>query len=273
MGTEEGRSGNGGDGGDAGTVDPGQGDGVDAGGSGEGQGAPATIPADALPEVLRGRQPAEIKMILEHTVSAVRQAADENRRLREELETARRGGSGPTPSGDKGDAKPKKPLEELILEDPEAAIAMVVEKRFGKSFTELESGVGEAVFDSLRSREPSFADYEDEVREALRRGGLPAKREHIMGAFLMAAGQRALQQNRQKKGSEGKATASAGQSRSKEDKPDKGPKLTDLDREVAREMRMSEDKYLEAKKKAETGELGLRVPDGRPKQREGGNAK
>lgn len=268
MGEEEAGNGNGGDGGNAGAADPGSqeggtGAGVSHGGTAGAEGQPQMIPAEALPEQLRGRQPSEIKLILDHTVAAVQRAADENRRLKEELDTSRSRGIS-TPTGTGGEEKPTKPLEELILENPEEAIDQVIQKRYGRRLAELDSNVGEAVYDSLRNREPGFAEYEDEVREALRRGNLPAKRDHIVGAFLMAAGRKALEEKRQKN-DPGKATASAGGSRTRDEKPEKQDKLTDLDREVAREMRMSEEKYAGAKKKAASGSFDIKVPDGKPK--------
>ena len=80
---------------------------------------------NVLPEELRDLSEAEIKFHLNQMVSAVRGQNDKVSALRQELDEIRRGIS----EKPKEPPRPEKPLEEEILEDPEAAVVRVLQKR------------------------------------------------------------------------------------------------------------------------------------------------
>lgn len=248
-----------GDGGDAGSPpEPGTQGGEGLGGDAAGQAQ--ALPVDVLPEQLQGRSPAEVKLILGQMVSGIQSGASELQRLREENERLRSGPGIATPAPKKED--PEEPLEELILKDPAKAVEMIVEKRYGKRFTELESGAGEGIFAYMRGQDPTFAEYEPDVREALRKSGSPINQQSVQAAFLMTVGQKALEM---RKNAESKKTAGAerGGSGEKDGGKKKEPELTELEKEVARGMRMDEKKFAQAKKAWNDRSFSLNVPTGK----------
>lgn len=267
MGPEENAGNAGGNGGDAGpppeSGQGSQGGEGDEGLSGDAAGQAQAFPVDTLPEQLRGRSPAEVKLILGQMVSGIQSGAAELQRLREENERLRSGPGIATPAPKK--EEPEEALEEMILKDPAKAVAKIVEERYGKRFTELESGAGEGIFAYMRGQDPTFAEYEPDVREALRKSGSPINQQSVHAAFLMTAGQKALEM---RKNAESKKTAGAekGGSGDKEGGKKKEPTLTELEKEVARGMRIDEKKYAEAKKAWNDGSFKINVPTGAAKK-------
>lgn len=152
----------------------------------------AGIKMDMLPKELRelveGRSEAEQKVILNNLVGTVRRQQDTIRKLEAKPAT-------PTAAPDEK-PKPKKPPEEAILEDAEGVVLDVISRHFGDRFTKVEKAVGDSALGSIRSEDPEFSEYEDEVKNILNESKAEYTRENILGAYTMAIGSKQLAERR-----------------------------------------------------------------------------
>lgn len=226
----------------------------------------SVLPSDVLPEQLRGLPANQIKYLLTNMVTATQNTAKENRQLKERLEALEKGGK-PAPKGRESkaveldDTPGEKPLEELILEDPESAIAAVIQKRFGKDISQLQQGFGESVMHTLRAEIPDFREHEESIREILEESDTPVTKDNVMGAYLMALGQQQFVSRRQeslKADSMDKANADTSDTAKKRE-------LSVLQREVAKGLGMTEDEYIAEQDKWESGTFDIKVPTGQAK--------
>lgn len=259
QGSSPDNAGGAGAGGDAGSGQPGS-----QGGTGGAQpdvvhGSPTGLSVDILPETLRGKPASEVKFILQNMVNATKQTAslvEENRKLKSQIESR--------PKDEPAETKDQRPLEELILEDPEAAVAAIVEKRFGKDISTLRDGYGESMFHAVRAEIPDFREHEDTVRDILRESGSPNSKENIMGAYLMAVGQTTIEEKRRRKQEQDNLeTSGAGKQGEEEDSK---PQLTQLESEIARGLGLTDSEYMAEKEKYTKGTFEIKVPTGKPKE-------
>jgi len=225
----------------------------------------SVLPIDALPEQLRGLPLNQIKYLLTNMVSATQNTAKENRELKQKLEelskSSPKGKTSRREPDEEGDDSDEKPLEELILENPEEAISRVIEKRFGKDISQFREGFGESVMHSVRAEIPDFREHEDAVREILVESRTPMTRENVMGAYLMALGQQQFTSRRQA------MLEAEKMEKGRSDADDTKPKrtLSSLQKEVARGLGMSEDEYINEQDKWEAGTFDVRIPTGQAK--------
>ncbi len=154
---------------------------------------PTTISLDALPEDLRNRPEAEIKFLLEHMVNTLGNRNNQVDELKDQIAELR-GAVSTLPPADP-DPNDAKPMEELILEDVDAALDRWAAKRgYVKGMGELSERVGEAEFSMVSAGIADFAEHEPAIRKLLKEGNLPANRQNIMGAYTMAVGNAVLDQ-------------------------------------------------------------------------------
>jgi hypothetical protein len=216
---------------------------------GQGSGPPEVrgVPEDALPEFLRGRSPDEVRRAIDEAFQGARTANSELRNLKSEMDEIKSN----LGKKDKEPEQPEKPLDELLYENPEEAIARVIQKRYGSRFAGLEEQVGSTVFATVRNELPDFDDYEDDVRSLLAESRAPATRANIVGAYKMVLGDRAMQQRAQ-------ASRRAANPEKPKPKPpeSKKAKLSDLEKDIAKGLGVSEEKYLENRDKP----MNVRVP-------------
>lgn len=196
------------------------------------------VPEDALPEFLRGKSPEEVRAAISQAFQGSQLANQELNQIKRKLAELE-GSAKKEPEEPK---EPEKPLDELLYEDPEAAIDQVIRKRYGSRFAGLEEQVGSTVFATVRSELPQFDEFEDDIRTLLKDSGAPATRANIIGAYKMALGDRALQEMHQKN----RKAANPEKPKAKPPKP-KGPQLSDLEREIAAGMGMSAEDYANAR--------------------------
>jgi hypothetical protein len=154
--------------------------------------APTTISLEALPEDLRDRPEAEIKFLLEHMVNTLGSRNNQVDELKDQIAELRGAVLAPPPA--EPDPNDAKPMEELILEDVDAALDRWAAKRgYVKGMGELSERVGEAEFSMVSGGLPDFAEHEPQIRKLLKEGNLPANRQNIMGAYTMAVGNAVLE--------------------------------------------------------------------------------
>ena len=149
-----------------------------------------------------------------------------------------------------------KPMEELILEDVDKALDRWATKRgYVSAVGDLSERVGEAEFSMVATQVDDFADHEEQIRQLLKDGRLPATRQNIMGAYTMSLGTKAL---------EAKALASRGRSGSippstptPPDPSGGDPEVSDLEKEVARASGMSTEDFAKYRDSVGLDELKL----------------
>lgn len=193
------------------------------------------ISLDLLPQELqdlvKGRPAAEQRQIFNNMVNSLKTA---NRRL-QELERK--------PAAAPVEEKPAKPAdsrtpEERILENAEETIAEIVERRYGSRFANTEQQVGNIVYQTVRSEDPEFAEYEEDVKEILRESGAPATYENINAAYSMVIGQKTLQQKRRK------VSEIDNSDRPREEAPAPASRqYSELEKEIAAAHRMTPEQY------------------------------
>jgi hypothetical protein len=187
---------------------------------------------DVLPEFLRGRSAEEIKAAIHQAFQGSQIANKELKELRRDLESLRGEKKPEAP------AEPEKPLEELLYENPEEAIDRVIRKRYGDRFESLEGRVGSTVFATVKSEFDDFDEHEEEVKELISSSGAQPTRENILGAYQMVVGRKALEARQQAK----RKSVNPERPKRKPETP-AGPKLSDLEREIARGMGMTDEDY------------------------------
>lgn len=214
---------------------------------------PRTIPVDALPEELRDLSERELTFFLSRTLSGVREQNAQNRALAAEVAELRSRVEGTAPRREEEDPHKGKSLAELILEDPEAAIEQVARKKgWIKGMEDVDDKASDALFSSVASKIDDFEEYEDTVREMLRRSNSPINRATIIGAYTMAVGQKAI---------EGRAKAGRKSQNPEPPAPPKPPAATrpeesDLEREIREAHGKSPDEWAKHKE----GEFAIKLP-------------
>ena len=209
----------------------------------------AQIPVDVLPEDLQGLPAGEIKFHLSRMVDGLRQNNEKTRDLEDQVRQLRA-----TPPPPAEPPKPVRPLEEMILDDPEAAIMEVMERRgLTTRFDRIESQAGESAFNIVASKVPGFDEHEADVRKIITDSGVPATPEHITGALEMVIGRKALAD----KGRAGRAAASPDIPVEDPPKPVKDITLTGLEKEIQESSGMSPEEYTKYK---DTQNFEIKVP-------------
>lgn len=196
--------------------------------------------ADILPEEFRGRDPAEVRLMLNQMPRIVKAQKEELESLRLQV-----GGAG-RPDVTHGPVEVQKTPEELQQEfeelfeaNPREAIRKFVEVEYGPRFGQVESRVGEAEFRLVKQSVPDFGEYEEEIRLLLQQSGVPATQQNIMGAYTMAVGNREIQKRQQRlRMAEESPKASPSPSELEEK-----VELTDLEQEVASSMGLSNEEF------------------------------
>lgn len=179
-----------GSGGDSGAGEAGNPSGAPpAGGTGGGSGT-AGLPVDVLPEQLRGRPAAEVKVILQSAFSSLGKANQQMEEMRRQLAEMKNTQPQPQP-----DPKKDKPLEELILEDPESAILSVLERKgLANRFDGVEKQTGSLTLQVVGSQLDDFGEVKDDVVSILEATKVPMTEDNIRGAYTMVMGRRAIEE-------------------------------------------------------------------------------
>jgi len=156
---------------------------------------PKTLPLDILPPEMQGMSEQEIKFFLSRTLSGVKSTNEENKELKRRMdEMERQIRNPPTPAAP--DPHADKSINELILEDAEAAIEKVARKKGWISAVEASGEkADEALFDTVANKMgPSFAEVEDEVKEVLTSSNAPVNRKSIETAYELVLGRKVREQ-------------------------------------------------------------------------------
>jgi hypothetical protein len=220
------------------------------------------IPVDVLPEQLRGQPENVIKFTLNKMVESLSATNRRNQELEAELK--KRMGSSPppgqaqpAPAQPEGEKKPAKPLDQWLLEEPEAALDHFVRSRYGNIFTQLDQlneRTGRAELSSVRAEIDDFAEFEGEVDEILTQSNTPKTRENILGAYIMAVGNRTLEEKKRAR----RAANNPERAAVENPTPEKKYNKTALSEEIRTGLGISEDDYYE--KFADSSKLEIKVP-------------
>lgn len=216
--------------------------------------AVGTISLEALPEDLRDRPEAEIKFLLGHMISSLGTRNNEVDDLKTQISELR-GAVSVTPPADP-DPDDDKPMEELILEDVDKALDRWATKRgYVSAVGDLSDRVGEAEFSMVAGQVEDFGEHEEQIRQLLKDGRLPATRQNIMGAYTMAVGARVLDSRaRDQRGRTGSIPPSTPEP---PDPTGGDPKISELEKEVARAQGLSPEAYVASRDSEGLDELKL----------------
>lgn len=195
------------------------------------------IPVDSLPEDMRDKSPAEINRMWQTAAAVLAAKNDEveqlNTRLRalEEAKTKEPPEPDPTEGVD---------LKEMIYDDPEKAVEIAFQRVYGKEFQRVESAVSDTVLMKVAKEiGPDFDKHEDKIRAILAGSKGPVTPDTVHGAYLMAKGLSTVEYER-----EARKKAAESEPPTPEVKDSDLPQLTDLDKQIARGMGMSEEEYI-----------------------------
>lgn len=221
---------------------------------GEPSAEPKMVPLDVIPKELRDMDPNEMKFFLSRTLSGMKEANEANRSLQEQISDLRaRIEEKPEPE-DEPDPDDDVPLSELIIENPEKAVERIAKQKGW--ITTLQDTVeksNDALFDTVARSIDGFEEYEDDVRDALRKSGAPVTRATIVNAYYMMRGKRSVEEEsraRREQGNPEKVKPA------KEPASKKIPEESDLEREMREAHGMSREDWL----KYRSDEFEIKVP-------------
>lgn len=199
--------------------------------------------ADILPEEFKGRDPAEVRLLLSRMPQIVKAQKEELQNLRMQLS----GGTAPTVTHGAPDPEPQKSPEERAEEfaekfdkNPMEAIRQFVEEEYAPQLSNINQRVGETEFRLVKQTVDDFEEYEDDVRALLEQSRSPATQGNIMAAYAMAVGQREIQKREQRV----RQSASSPPANPAPDPTEKTPELTPLQAEVASSMGLTPEEFI-----------------------------
>lgn len=158
------------------------------------------VSLDVLPKELRDRPEAEQKFLLENMVQSLSKRNREVESLKEKLANLEGRVDATPPKPAEPDPHEGKTVTELMLEDSEAALDKYMEERgYVKAFDDVAGRVASTEYELVKSSIDDFDEYEEDVQEILKEGGLPPTRENVRGAYTMAVGAKTLAEKNAKK--------------------------------------------------------------------------
>lgn len=237
-------------------------------GQDEGQGQDM-IPADALPEDLRGKDPEEVRNTLSLLGQSLKSRNEENKELRDELRELRQqlragGHEGPEEPEEPEEELSEEELKELAIDDPVKAVDHALSKlgykeQFQGVGQTASQALGEAAFMRASREIEGFDEHEDDVREILEETGAPPNLNNIENAYNLVLG-RKYRQERVKKRKQEAASEEPSPPSGKEEEESK-PSLEpgSLHAEIAEALDVSEEDLEEY---GGEGPLQMDVPTG-----------
>lgn len=223
--------------------------------------ARSSVPLDALPEALRGQPDDVIRFTLNKMVESLSTTNARNRELEAQLKNGKgipgQATSSNAPESTKEEVKPAKPLDEWLLEDPDAALDHFIKTKYGGVFdqvNQVSDRVSRAELSSIRAEVDDFAEYEEEVNNILDSSGTPKTRENILGAYVMAVGNKTIETKRRAS----RAANNPERGANDQPTPEKDYRKTELSEEIRTGLGITEEDYYE--KFSDPSKLEIKVP-------------
>lgn len=195
--------------------------------------------AEILPDEFKGRDPAEVRLLLSQMPRIVKAQKEELETLRLKMAGASAPTNVPAPP-QKSPEEVQKEFEDLFTENPREAIKKFVEQEYGGRFGSVEQRIGDTEFRLVSQSVPDFGEYEEDVRQLLQSSGAPATQQNIMGAYTMAVGNRELQKRMQRQ----RMATNAPKAEPTPTPEKEVPELSPLQQEVASSMGLSAEEYV-----------------------------
>lgn len=155
---------------------------------------------DFIPDEFKGRDPAEVKLLLSQMPRIVKNQKDDLDTLR--LQMAGAGAPTVTHGAPAAPAEPVKTAEEkqaefeaLFDKDPRAAISQFIAEEYAPTLGSISSRLDAGDLARVRATMPNFNEYEEDVTDLLTRSGSPATEQNIRGAYAMAVGNRQIEKD------------------------------------------------------------------------------
>ena len=198
--------------------------------------APKTLDVEGLPTELRGKTPQEVSDLW----NLMRQSLSAAAYAREQPVAQ------PAAVVEPED---EKSLKDLIIEEPEKALAMWAERNYGPMLRNIAAQSQESAFLSFRDTFADFKDQEPKVRRIINSLGISADqvtRDHITAAYYMAKGIGGDSATRADASlSAASAAAAVTESPTPQQIHTEVGKLDDVSSEVAKRMGMDEKTFVE----------------------------
>lgn len=241
------------EGGDAGGSGPGGEPGDQSGdvpGGESGDTGTSGLRPDVLPDFLRGRSEQEIKFYLNQAFTSVESQQEQIRQLRQELEQAK---TTPTAPEREPDPDDERPLEELMLENPDKALERWARDRgLLDRFDELDSRMGRVAFRLVEDEFPGAKKYRSEIQDILQKANSPINEATITMAFKMLKGEEALEEQKKQV----RKQMNNDPPKAPDDSGPKTPQMTDLERTFAKAQGLTDEEFV----KYRDEELSVRLP-------------
>ena len=212
-----------------------------------------SIKRSELPEEMRGKTSAEISSMWGAATRVLQSKNVEtdslNNRIAQLESQALEQGAPPAEPDPDADVD----LKELMLDDPERAMDIMLNRRYSTTVNRLEKGIGETeLIKASRSIGADFDEHEDAVRLILSQQSGPVTEGAVHGAYLMARGAASVQKDK----AAAKLSLETPEPTPEVNESDLPGALTGLAKEIQLGSRMTEEEFLEFS----TGELVVEVP-------------
>lgn len=201
--------------------------------------APTTLDIEGLPTELRGKTPQEVSdlwNLMRQSLSAAAYTKD--------TQPVAQPVAQPIAAVEPDE---EKTLKELIIDEPEKALAMWAERNYGPMLRNIATSSQESMFISARDTYPDFKEQEPKVRRIIQSLGIGPESitaDHITAAFYMAKG---ISQDSTARSVASHDAASAAANLTETPTPLEVPaaagKLDDLSSEVAKRMGMDDKSF------------------------------
>ncbi len=164
--------------------------------SGDSAGTPdasSVIDRNALPEEMRNKSPEEISLMWSAAARVLEsknsESESQNARIAQLEAAAAEQKREPVP-----DPTENVDLKELMYENPEKAVDIMLEKKYGPTVARFEAGIGETeIVRASRIIGPDFIEHEPAVRAILAKSKGPIDEAAVQGAYFMARGLASVQ--------------------------------------------------------------------------------
>lgn len=153
--------------------------------------------ADIIPDEFKGKDPAEIKILLSQMPRIVKAQ-------KEEMESLRLQMAGINPPNVvhgapvvvepvKTAEEVQKAFEDLFDKDPRAAIKQFIAEEYAPTIDGMNTRLDASDLARVRLSMPNFGEFEEAVTDLLTRSGSPATEANIRGAYAMAVGNKEIE--------------------------------------------------------------------------------
>lgn len=150
---------------------------------------------EGLPDEWKGKTPQEIARVWGTAATLLDSKNNEVEALRQQLESLKSASPTPQPAS----PEPEEPIDfkSLIFDDPERAVDLAVEKKYGKRVQEYERELSNVAVMKVEREFADFDEYRDTVNAILSNAQGRVTDQDVRSAYLLARGYKSVQDERE----------------------------------------------------------------------------